>query len=171
MTPKILKKHPSAKMKRDWLTLYYEKKVSLRSIADDYGYPYSTVWRTVSKMDPNRKVRKDKGKSNVPDLELPDLNKLSLDGESPETQIELVINALMSVVMASKKLKPNQAITYISQLTNTLKRLRSIQFAALAKEAEPRIIETIIRMYEPTATDMRVIEVFKQAVQTLRGEK
>lgn len=171
MTPKILKKHPSAKVKREWITLYYDKKVSIKSIADDYGYPYTTVWRTLTRLDPKRKERKDKGKSKTPDLDLPNLEQLSLDGESTETQIEVVITALMAAVTRSKKLKPNQAITYIGQLTNALKRLRSIQLEAMLKNIDASVVAAIVRRYEPGASDLRVVEVFRQELAGLRKER
>lgn len=155
-------------MKREWIDLHFKKGISVRSIADTYGYPRSTVYRWIGKMDPHKKERSDKGKARRV-LELPDLNKLSLDGESPETQIEIMIDALMSAI--SKQIKPMQAVTYVKQLTMALKQLRSMQFASMAKDIDAKVVESIIRRYEPNATSLRVIEVFKEELARVKARE
>lgn len=170
--PKQYRKRPSVAVKRKWIELFYKHGISVKSIADDYGYPIYTVYRVLEKMSPKRKQRSDKGKkrSDV-DLELPNFDQLSLEGESPETQIELFIHSVLRSVAESKSIKASQALMYMNQFANALKKIRSMQFSAIAKNLDVEIVEEIIRTYEPDASDVRVIEVFKEAAARVRARK
>lgn len=161
-------------MRREWFELFYKQGWQQTMIAEKYNYPVWTVNRVLNKLsaDEGRKTRSDKGKSKPsPTLELPDFEKLALEGESTEVQIEMFINALFSAVRNTKKLKASQAILYVNQLTNALRRLRSIQFANMAKNLDLKIVHSIIRRYEPDATEMRVIEIFKEEAARVKAEK
>ncbi len=160
---KTYRKHPTINMKRDWIKLYYEQGVSVKSIADNSGYPVHTIYRVLSKMDPHRKERNDKGKpKDSPTIEV-NFDKLSLQGESYETQIELLINEILRGISSNNKIKLSQALLYANQLMNALKKLRSIQFEHIAKNIDVQIVQEIIKLYEPQATQFRIIEVFKIA--------
>ena len=157
------RKQPSPKIKREWLKMYYEGKRSQSDIAHTYDYPVSTVNRVLQKMELARKTRSDKGKKKSgPHIDLPDFDKLTLDGESAETQLEIFIHTLITGIQSVKKIKASQSIAYVNQLTNALKKLRSIQFAGIAKSIDAKIVINIIRRFEPHATEMRVIEIFKE---------
>lgn len=172
MKQKKYKKTPSVLARKQWFELYFSKNVPVDAIAADYKVPISTVYYWLRKMDPKRKQRSDKGKAQKSAvLELPDITAMTLDGQTLEQSIELVINGLIQAITANKKIKLNSATTAINQLTLNLRRLRSIQFEAMAKSIDAKIVEGIIKHYEPTATSMRVIEVFKEARARVRSEK
>ncbi len=167
---KRYKRQPSVTMKRKWLELYFEEKISPQSIADDYGYPVYTVYRVLNKMTENKEPRSDKGqtkKSPVVDI---DFDKLSLEGESAETQLEMFIQELMRAISKNDKIKISQGLTYVNQLTNAFRRLRSVQIRHLAKDFDVKIVERIIRRYEPQATDLRIIEICKEVIAEAKGE-
>lgn len=171
-TAKQYRKRPSIAVKRKWIELFYKQGISVKSIADDYGYPIYTVYRVLEKMDPKKKPRADKGKKRGDaELELPDFDQLSLEGESPETQIELFIQSVLRSIAESKTVKASQALMYMNQFANALKKIRSLQFAAMAKSLDVEIVEEIIRTYEPEATDVRVIEVFKEAAARVKARR
>lgn len=168
---KRYKPHPSTKVKREWLQLYYQQKATVKAIADDYGYPAHTVYRVLRKMKPEKDPRSDKGKPKQSPVVDIDFDKLTLEGESPETQLEMFIQEMMRAISKTRKINVNQGIIYVNQLTNALRRLRSVQFANLAKSLDVQIVESIIRRYEPEATELRVIEIFKEESARVKANK
>jgi hypothetical protein len=168
---KKYRRSPSTATKRKWLSLYFEENISVQSIADDYGYPVATVYRVLRKMDPNKDERADKGKKRKsPTVDI-DFEKLILEGESPETQLEMFIQEMLRAISKKKSIALNSAVTYVNQLTNAYRRLRSVQIGALAKSLDVKIVERIIRRYEPEATPMRIIEVCKEVIAEAKAEK
>lgn len=161
---KKYRKHPSLKIKREWLDLHFTKSISVKSIADDYGYPVATVYRVLEKLDPNKKERSDKGKPKKSPTISIDLDKLAMEGESYETQLEILFQEIMNGIGAKKNLQIGKALVYANQLTNSLKKLRSVQFGQMAKNLDAKIVERIIRRYEPNATALRVIEIMKEVI-------
>lgn len=168
-TEKKYRKSPSLKVKREWLELHFQKNVSVKAIADDYGYPVHTVYRTLDKMDPNRKERSDKGKKQKsPAIDI-DFEALNMQGESYETQIEIMIQEVLKGISKKKSMAVQKVLSITNQLVNALKKLRSIQFEHMTKNLDVQIVEEIIRTYEPEAMELRVIEVFKQAAARVKA--
>lgn len=157
------RKSPSLKMKREWIELHFQKNVSVKSIADDYGYPVHTVYRILNRMDPNRKERSDKGKKQKSPAIDVDFEALSLQGESYETQIEIMIQEILKALSKKKSIAIQKVLSYTNQLMNAVKKLRSVQFEHMTRNLDVQIVEEIIRTHEPEATELRVIEIFKQA--------
>lgn len=167
---KKYRRQPSVDVKRKWIELFYERKISVKSIADDYGYPPHTVYRVLRTLDPNRKKRSDTGKERKAPMLDVDLDALSVQGESHETVIEILIQEVMRAIASNKKLKASQALLYVGQLTTALKKLRSVQFGQMAKTLDFRIVEGVIRRYEPNATDLQVIEICKEVIAKVKSE-
>lgn len=165
-TPRILKyrKRVPIKLRKEWEELYFVKHIGVRSIADTYQYPPYTVYRVLegrTKKDDD--ARSDKGKKkDGPAIELPDIENLTLDGESAETQIELYIQSLLRAISTNQKMKANQVIYYVKELTNTLKKLRSMQLDAMLKNVDAKVVARIIRRFEPDAGELRIIQIFEQ---------
>ena len=169
MIEKKYRKSPSLKFKREWLELHFVKNVSVKAIADDYGYPVHTVYRVLDKMDPNRKERSDKGKKQKsPAIDI-DFEALNMQGESYETQIEIMIQEILKGISKKKSMAVQKVLSITNQLVNALKKLRSIQFEHMTKNLDVQIVEEIIRTYEPEAMELRVIEVFKQAAARVKA--
>ncbi|HXF99764.1 MAG TPA: hypothetical protein VNL69_03220 [Bacteroidota bacterium] len=169
--PKLVRvrKHPSIAMKKEWCDLYFHKKISVKSIAETYGYTTWTVYKVLHELNPNRNPYERRKKRKPSGIELPDLKKLALDGESAETMLETIIHALMDALSSTGGVKMDDALRYLNSLTQTLKKLRSIQIEAMLKNIDARVVESIIRHYEPDATDMRVIEVFKEHLEKVKA--
>ncbi len=164
------RKSPSLKIKREWIDLHFQKSVSVKSIADDYGYPVHTVYRIVNKMDPNRKERSDKGKKKTsPSIDI-DFDALTLQGESYETQVEIMIQEILKGITKRKSIRIEKVLYYTNSLMNALKKLRSIQFGQMAKSLDVKIVERIIRRYDPDVTDLRIIEVVKEVIAEIKKE-
>ncbi len=169
-TPKTYRKSPSLKTKRDWIDLHFNKGVTVKSLADDYGYPVHTVYRVLAKMDPNRKERSDKGKKQKsPSIDV-DFESLNLQGESYETQLEIMFEQFLRGIQAKKRISIDKAIYYGNRLTDMLKKLRSVQFRQMAKSLDVKIVERIIRRYDPDVTDLRIIEVVKEVIAEIKAE-
>lgn len=167
---KSYRRQPSVDMKRKWLDLFYQQKVSVKSIADEYGYPVYTVYRVLNKMTEAKQARSDKGRKRASPVIDIDMGVLSLQGESHETQLEMFIGELMRAIGQNRKIKVSQALVYVNQLTNAFRRLRSVQIRQLAKDFDVKLVERIIRRYEPTATDLRVIEICKEEIAKQKSE-
>lgn len=168
---KKYKKQPSVKLKKQWVELYYKKNATVKAIAADYDYPIHTVYRVLRRMDPHRKERNDKGKKRVTATLDIDLDALSFQGESAETQLELFIQETLRAISKKKKMKAEQALHYANRLMDALKKLRGLQFANITKSLDVEIVEAIIRRYEPEATELRVIEIFKEESARIRARK
>jgi hypothetical protein len=171
MSDKKYKSQPSTKTKREWLNLYFEDKRSVKAIADDYGYPEYTVYRVLKKMDPEKMERSDKGQTHKTPIIDVDFDKLALEGESPETQLGMMIQESIRGISQKKKLTVGQLLLYTNQLTGALKKLRSVQFGQMAKNLDVKIVERLIRRYEPEASAMRIIEVTKEVIAEAKADK
>lgn len=171
LSVKKYRKHPSLKTKREWLALHFEKNISVKSIADDYSYPVATVYRVLDKLDPNKKERSDKGKAKKTPMIDVDFSALCEQGESYETQIELFIQEIMRALGEKKRISIGQALLYANQLTNALRKLRMVQFGQMAKNLDVKIVERLIRRYEPGASAMRIIEVMKEVITEAKVDK
>jgi hypothetical protein len=170
MTDKKYHRSPSLKVKREWLELHFQKSVNVKSIADDYGYPVHTVYRVLNRMDPNRKERTDKGKKQKSPAIDVDFEALNLQGESYETQIEIMIQEILKALSKKKSMAVQKVLSYTNQLVNALKKLRSIQFAQMAKNLDVKIVEQIIRRYDPDVTDLRIIEIVREIISEIKME-
>jgi transposase-like protein len=170
-TPKVITRgrHISAKIKREWVELYWDKKISAKSIAETYGYPMSTIYRVVSKLKTSdQRVKQEKKEAAM--IELPDVERLIMDGETPETQLELFIQSLITAISKSPKIKPEAVIKYITGLTNALQRLRSIQLEGLLKTLDAKVVIALIRRLEPNASDLRCVEIFNEVLAEVKSE-
>jgi transposase len=170
-TPKVITRgrHISAKIKREWVELYYDKNISAKSIAETYGYPTRTVYHVVSKFKTiDRRVKREKKEAAM--IELPDIERLIMDGETPETQLELFIQSLITAISKNQTIKPEAVIKYISALTNALQRLRSIQLEGLLKTLDAKVVIALIRRLEPNASDLRCVEIFNEVLAEVKSE-
>jgi hypothetical protein len=166
------KKQPSIKTKKKWLDLYYgDTKASVKSIADDFGYPEYTVYRVLRKGDPDKKERSDKGTTKKTPIIDVDFDRLALEGESPETQLGMMIQESIRAISQKKRLTVGQLLLYTNQLTGSLRKLRSVQFGQMAKNLDVKIVERLIRRYEPDAGALRIIEVFKEVAAEVKADK
>lgn len=171
-TERTYRKIPPPRLRKTWIEQYYNKKVTLESLAKESGYPLSTVYYWVKKMDPERKTRSDKGKPrDSVTIEMPDIPKMTLDGHSLEENAELIMSALQQQITINRKIKARDAIYLTGQITLQIKRLRSIQFDLMAKNLDIKIVQSIIRRYEPNASPMRAIEIIKEEAARVKQEK
>lgn len=165
------RKQPTVAMKREWIKLYYQQGVSVKSISDQYGYPVYTIYRVLQKINPNRKERSDKGKSKSPKLDLSGFIELQKQGESAETILENFIYALLDAIAANPKITAKEGLAYTSSLMKNLKLLRSMQLTTMIKEIDIKILEALVRRYEPDASDLRVIQVIKEVIAEIKAKQ
>lgn len=94
-----------------------------------------------------------------------------LNGESYETQIEILIQEILRGVAKKKNIKIEQALQVTNRLMDAMKKLRSVQLGAITKNLDVKIVEGVVRKFKPDATPLQIIEIVKKVIAELKASK
>lgn len=90
--------------------------------------------------------------------------------QNPDILLEKQFNIAVAELDADTTLDVESRINLLSKCINIRKTLQSLRLERYIKRADSVLFGIVIRMYEPEASDDRVIEIYKQAVEIYQSE-
>ena len=139
--------------------------VSFEDLANKFNCTYSQARSAVVAF--NKGELKSVRKRAVSAKKVQEIADSTLPDDSLKEEYEYTLNA----IRADKKIEPAQRVVLLDKLISMRKTLQVLSLANHLKRADAELISMIIRRFEPTATDERVIQIYNEELAKLRGSR
>lgn len=94
-----------------------------------------------------------------------------IDNSLPDDSLREEYEYVLSSIRADKKIESTQRVLLLDKLISMRKTLQIISLENHLKRADAELISMIIRRFDPSATNERIIQIYNEELSKLRASK